>query len=244
MTLLQKLILFGAVPAALGAGYLQHTEIRTREHTIAQLSREVSRTRQTLQRLQQPTEDQGAVEALASPAAEADALPSSGDPANDERMRSLVRRVYRLKQWIEQSPDRNVPELRFAGDGAWFDVVGGYPQLERDLDLRLASAELKRRAQFSFFFLFQSALSDYLKTSNNVLPARVADLAPYFVCPIDNALLDRYEMCASGPAGEFGVPVVREKLKPNDEKQLETVSCNGMFAEISSVFPVRRRAGQ
>ncbi|MCX6952729.1 MAG: hypothetical protein NTV51_11275 [Verrucomicrobia bacterium] len=241
MTFFQKLALFLGLPVALGTAYLQRTEILRRERELAGLSRQVGQERQTLQRLRGEVANAGAAPTPERAVAEAGWLPPSGDPAADERMRSLVRRVYRLKHWIERTPVHNVPELRFASDGDWFSVVGQFPELDREPDLELAAALLKRQAQFSFLPLFQSALSGYLKISDGVLPARVEDLAPFFVCAIDDAVLARYEMCASGPAGKSGSPVVQEKVPADGDGRLDTVTCNGMGARIASSFPLRPR---
>jgi hypothetical protein len=242
MTLRSKFVVIICMLIGLVAGYAQREEIGSRDREIQRLQREASRRRQNLQRARY---EANALRAGNVPADASNAVkmePTSGDPAADERMRSLVRRVYRLKEWIEQSPTRNVPELRFAKDGDWFDVVCEFRQLEREQDLRLAWAGLKRRAQFSFLSLFESALQAYLKTSEGQLPLRIEDLTPFFVCPMDDALLARYEICATGEAPKSGsrVPVIAEKVAPNEEEALEIVTSNGMAARVTSVFPTRR----
>jgi hypothetical protein len=71
-------------------------------------------------------------------------------------------------------------------------------------------SELRSRATAQFFSIFSSALRGYLKASHQQLPTELAQLEPYFVTPVDAALLDRYELRATGSTSGLAadIPVI------------------------------------
>jgi hypothetical protein len=138
--------------------------------------------------------------------------PSSDDAAFDAKLRILLERVSRLKARVAQDPTLQIPELRFLDDTAWFEVVQRH-DLETEADFRAALSRLQDTAKSDFGSSLGGALKSYLKKSADRLPADVAQLAPYFVTPVDPALFRRYEMIASGQAVDVprGRPVMGEK---------------------------------
>jgi hypothetical protein len=179
LTILVALILTaGAV-----SGWERNT-IKANDREAARLRRQVDEGRQHVQQLR--TELDGVPAPLAAPTEEtaASLVPPSGEMAYDERMRALVRKVYQLKHWIETTPGENFPEFRFAYDSGWFDAVMGN-SLSDDRELRRAAQSVRDRAQGNFLNIVGSALHGYAQASGGQSPKSLAELAPFFVCPVD-----------------------------------------------------------
>lgn len=212
-------------------GQWERNTIKAHEPEMARLKRMASESRQHWQLRSEPAE-LPALPKVAAPVEPGELVPVSGDAAYDERMRELVRKIYQLKHWIETTPGEDLPEFRFANDSDWFQAVGGNT-LKTDRDLRRAATSVKERAQFNFFSLVESALRGYAQAEAGQLPKSMAELAPFFVCPIDPAMLDRYEIAATGSRETGGTSaVIEERVAAGQATRY--VSVNRMGARIAA----------
>jgi hypothetical protein len=167
-----------------------------------------------------------------------DPVISSGDAPFDDHIRELLRRVYQLRKRIDRDAHESIPELRYAEDGAWFDVVSRAEHWD-DNQIGIAVAEIQRRAQFSFLHLVHNALERYVEEQHGQLPREPRELAPYFAGLIDETALDRYEMLQTGKASDVpaGLPVLGQKMSATERGDAEEVDAYGLMVRLRSNSP-------
>ncbi len=206
-----KILIATVAAAAITAGLYQALILHRQAGEIAQLKNLSTSWQQEIQRLGQ--QRSVAARQVAQINANQPVASSSDDSALDSRMRALVENVNRMKKYLDQNPGEQIPELRFLRDLDWFEVAQKYPDLGTVSDYRATLAYLRIMAKHKFLPLMQTALDKYLKASQGFLPTDVMQLASYFNPPIENALLQRYEMLSSGPASALSKDsaILREK---------------------------------
>ena len=129
--------------------------------------------------------------------AQTDATNSSAEAAASSRQK----RVDLLKQRLEQMPQLKIPELQFLTDKDWLRVAGGDTgtrRLETDDDFREAFKELRGTAKVNFGVMIRSALLDYAHAHYEMLPSSILELQPYLKAPVEDSLLQRYELSQTG----------------------------------------------
>jgi hypothetical protein len=106
-------------------------------------------------------------------------------------------RVALLKQKLEQMPDKKIPELKFLTEKDWLNAAWN-ADLETDDGVRLALSKLRDEAVDTFLGLTRTALKKYLAANNNMLPADLLPLKPYFDTPVTDEMLQRYAFMQTG----------------------------------------------
>lgn len=232
----RKTVIMAVLILAAGAvGEGARSAVKAQERDLARLKRLASESRQHWQKLRR---ELAGTQTPPVPDTVEDPVPASGDAAYDGRMRVLVEKVYRLKHWIEATAGEDLPEFRFANDSDWFQAVGGNT-LQDERDLRRAATSVKERAQFNFLDIVESALRGYAQVADGQLPKTMAELAPFFVCPIDDGMLNRYEIVATGSReAANGQAVIQERVAAGQATRF--ISVNRMGARIAATSP---RAG-
>jgi len=117
-------------------------------------------------------------------------------------MDSLLGRVQKLKERLEQMPDRKTPEFQFLTDKDWLDAAGSPKQLESESDFRQAFNSLRSAAKNEFASTLQDAFNGYTQANNGQLPADFSQLKPYFTSPFDDSVLQGYEFTQPGTVTE------------------------------------------
>jgi len=120
--------------------------------------------------------------------------------------RALLGKMNVLKQRLAQSPERNIPELKYLDDETWARIAQS-AGLESDADVRRAMASLRDIAKQQFGPAMGQDLQKYAQANSGQLPADVSQLKPYFDSPVDDATLQRYQMLKAGNLSD---------LQPND----------------------------
>ena len=101
-------------------------------------------------------------------------------------------RVARLRQWLEEMPEEKIPELKFLSEDDWIARVDD--PLVTDDDYRSAMSWLRMDADGEFARRAKPALQQYVQANNGQFPTDLSQLEPYFESPIDDAILQRYEI--------------------------------------------------
>ncbi|MGO9243233.1 MAG: hypothetical protein ACLPT4_01250 [Verrucomicrobiia bacterium] len=101
-------------------------------------------------------------------------------------------RVARLKQWLEEMPEEKIPELQFLSEDDWIGEVDD--PLVTDDDYRSAMTRLRDSADAVFAPRAFAALQQYAQVNNGQFPTDLSQLNPYFESPIDDAILQRFEI--------------------------------------------------
>jgi len=102
-------------------------------------------------------------------------------------------RARQLKQWLEANPAGKIPELRFMDDQAWINAAYG-STLDSDDEYRRAVSNVRANAELQVLGQLGSALRQYATANGGQMPAQLSDLSPYLKVPLEEAILNRYEL--------------------------------------------------
>jgi RNA polymerase sigma factor (sigma-70 family) len=244
MTTLQKALVTTALVATVGAGIFEaHQAAQLREQNQI-LQQQQATLAEQIQKLQNEHDDAtnrlasllAENEQLKSGKIKTELLKLRGevgqlktaeaqkqnDPA-EAASEAWQTRINKLKQYLAQNPGANIPELQLMSSQDWLLATAitkqGYTNntgvIETDDDYRRAMAQVRDFAESEFVGVYlQPALKQYENANNGQFPASVSDLQPYFSEPVDDAILQRYEIL---PATQFpnmhsvGDSVITEK---------------------------------
>ncbi|HKS36928.1 MAG TPA: hypothetical protein VJW76_07055 [Verrucomicrobiae bacterium] len=142
----------------------------------------------------------------------------SSTDATESAANSWVSRVSQLRQRLEQWPDKKIPELQLVTEQDWLSAARG--DLDTDNDYRRALSTLRTAGENKFAStLLQPALKEYMRANNGQFPADLSQLHPYFISPVDNAILERWEIMPAEKIKSLGLGgdvVVSQKAAVDD----------------------------
>ena len=119
--------------------------------------------------------------------------PATGSNALATAEEVWSERANHLKQWLEANPAGKIPELQFLGEQDWIDSI--YPNtLSSDEECRRAMSIVRANAESRVLDILAGALRNYSKANNGQFPSALSELSPYFRSPVDEAILERYEI--------------------------------------------------
>jgi RNA polymerase sigma factor (sigma-70 family) len=195
MTSLQKTLVTTVLAAAVvGALY----EI----HAFTRQNRELTSLREQVAQLEGRNQDlqQQIVAAKAVPVAKIPPTPaiSQERQAADAFIEALVDRLMLFKQRVGEMKERQIPEMQYLADEDWLEALNK-ADLNTELGVRKALSQLRNRAKSYFAEKVQAGLGEYLKANDGRMPTEMMQLAPYFHPPVDQAILQRYELPAVQP---------------------------------------------
>ncbi len=102
-------------------------------------------------------------------------------------------RVSQLKQWLEDNPSEKIPELRLLSDRDWLDGI--YPhKLETGEEFQRAMRILRANAEMKPIGVMHQALRQYAQENGGQFPSAISQLKPFLKTPLDDAILERYEI--------------------------------------------------
>jgi len=134
--------------------------------------------------------------------------------------RELVDKVNKLKERLEEMPNAKIPEMQFLTDKDWLSAANG--NLNTDMDYRRALSKLRSIAQGEFVAQLKPALNQYLQANNGQFPTDLSQLQPYFAAPMDDAILQRWEVTTQATVPSIGVG-------PNGMMITETAAVDDIF---------------
>lgn len=143
-------------------------------------------------------------------------LRNEANDVTDASAKALVARVNKLKQRLAEKPDANIPEFQFLTEQDWLNAASG--KLDNDADYRHALASLRSAAEKGFAPMLQTALSQYMQANNGQFPADISQLQPYFTSPVDDAMLQRWEIAPASTVANvaMGHTMITEKAAVDD----------------------------
>jgi hypothetical protein len=110
-----------------------------------------------------------------------------------------LERVKRLKAKLAEMPEKSIPELKLLSDKTWLDIArstGNFSDPAYGFDESFA--HLRKAAKEEFGKRLSRALREYAKANGNQLPPDTMALKPYFASPVEDAMLERYEVLRTG----------------------------------------------
>lgn len=159
----------------------------------------------------------------------ANAQNDSNDPT-DEAARGVAAKVKQMKQWLEQNPDKKIPELQYLTAQEWLRGANYTADLKTDDDLDRATSQLRRDAKRKSADAIGGALANYIAGNNGQLPADISQLESYSNPPIDGTILQRYQLLQTGNLSDIpnNEPLITEKAPVDDQYDtLFTISATG-----------------
>ena len=114
---------------------------------------------------------------------------------------SWIAALNQIRTAVERTPEAVIPEFRLLGEGDWWNAA---KHIAAGMDEREVLGGMRFSARQEFSQLVQPALQKYVQTHNSQFPTDLAQLHPYFKSPVDDAVLERWQIV---PASEFpGIP--------------------------------------
>jgi hypothetical protein len=101
-------------------------------------------------------------------------------------------RVAALHEWLEQNPKEKIPELRFLSEDSWIRSAERERVTDEDFERWVGSQ--RGNAEMRFSRLAQEALKAFARENNGNFPVDLAQLKPFFSTPIEDGILDRYQI--------------------------------------------------
>jgi len=231
MTTLQKAVIGATVVILAGAGIYearQNVQLQEQARTV---QKQQAHLTAEIQRLQQEHDD--AARRADTLSVENAQLKSNQTTAELLSLRSKVTqfeaeekdptisaakdwldKVNRLKQRLAESPEARIPELQFIKDEDWLNATRN--RLITDVDYRRALASLRSAGENTFAGMLHDALQKYADANNKQFPSDLTQLQPYFDTPVDDAILQRWEILPVKNSGLGGNAQFTQKTTPDD----------------------------
>ena len=220
MTTLQKTIIGATLAVVAGTGiYEAHQASQLREENqtlqqqqaplaeqIRQLQRERDDVTKHLAALQAENEqlksNQNTAELLKLRGEVARWQNEANDPI-DESAKALAAKMNKLKQRLAETPSAKIPELQFVTEQDWLNAANG--KLDTEADYRRALASLRSAGESKVGSMLKKALTGYMRGNNGQMPTDLAQLQPYFDSPMDDAILQRWEIASAATVKSLGL---------------------------------------
>jgi hypothetical protein len=206
MTTIQKSIIGAAFIAAVGTGIFeahQASQLRGRNQILQQLIAQLQTDKESLSnRLVTVGEAKKLPEKqfneLLKLRGEIGVLQNEANDPLEKAAKTAVVKAKFLKKYLEQHPNREIPELQFLTEKDWADAAWS-ADLNTDDGIRVALSNLRGEAENIFLneMLF-AAIKKYLAANNNILPANLSELKSYFEVPVTDEMLQRYTLLQTG----------------------------------------------
>ncbi|HUB67038.1 MAG TPA: sigma-70 family RNA polymerase sigma factor [Candidatus Methylacidiphilales bacterium] len=129
--------------------------------------------------------------------------------------KAWMARVNQLKQYIQQTPGANIPELRLVTDNGWLTAAAN--NLETGDDYRRAAALVRQEAETTYAADLMAALQAYSKANGGQFPADLSRLDPYFKSSADAGMLQDWTI-VPGANGTTGADSAITQKAPVDEQ--------------------------
>ena len=126
----------------------------------------------------------------------------ANDPT-DASAKALAAKMNKLKQRLAETPSAKIPELQFVTEQDWLNAANG--KLDTDADYRRALALLRSAAESKVASMLQKALKAYLQSSSGQMPTDLGQLQPYFDSPVEDAILQRWEIAPAVTVKSLGM---------------------------------------
>lgn len=237
MTTLQKLLVTATIVTAVGAGMyearqasIQQNQVRTLQEQQASLTVHIQQLQRELDRASNRlavAADENA--ALKTDSAElvklreelaqrkADSAASTNGGATQLTAQAWLDRVTRLKQRMEQTPNAKIPELKLVTEQDWLNAAKG--ELNTETDYRRALSAIRAASESKVAIMLHNALTGYMQGNNEQVPTDLGQLQPYFDTPVDEAILQRWEIAPAKtvPSLVMGGDVIITQKAPVDD---------------------------
>jgi RNA polymerase sigma factor (sigma-70 family) len=220
MTTLQKTLVAATVAVLASAGIYearQSSQLRDETQTLRQQqAAQAEQTRQLQQERDEMANRLATLQAengqLKSNQTTAELLKLRGEVARlrneikdtaDASAKALVAKMNKLKQRLAETPNATIPELQFVTEQDWLNAANG--KLDTEADYRRALALLRSAGESKVGSMLKKALTGYMRGNNGQMPTDLAQLQPYFDSPLEDAILQRWEIASAATVKSLGL---------------------------------------
>jgi RNA polymerase sigma factor (sigma-70 family) len=127
-----------------------------------------------------------------------DAAAGSNDPFTQSVL-ALTQRAGELNHHLQRMPEKNIPELQLLNENDWLSVAKEV-SLQSEADVRQALSKLRNVAKHKFATYALNAVDKFIAANNGEFPTDIPQLKPYFEVPVEDAMLQRYQVLPPGDA--------------------------------------------
>jgi RNA polymerase sigma factor (sigma-70 family) len=132
---------------------------------------------------------------------------------------TLIKGALKIMAWTKAktaTPDAKIPELQFLTEQDWLKAANG--NLDTDADYRRALASLRDAGENKFGNMVETALQKFYQANGKQFPTDFAQLQPYFDSPVDDAILQRWEITPASTVPNLGMgdPIITQKAPVDD----------------------------
>ena len=133
--------------------------------------------------------------------------------------KDLLVRVNSIKQQIEKYPERKIPEMQFLSPTDWLKIAIDDPNAEKNAGSSTLFTA-RKLAKDRFAPILADALRSYTNSNAGRMPDSLVQLKPYFNSPVEDSLLQRYQLMSSNDPDQpaWGGMLIKEKAIV-DERQ-------------------------
>ena len=234
MTTLQKTLITTTLAAAVGAGVYEARQASMLRSQVQTVQQQQAPLAEQIQQLQRERDDM--TKRLAELQAENEQLKSNQNTAEllklrdevarlrneandptDALAKALVAKMNKLKQRLAETPDAKIPELQFVTEQDWLNAAND--RLDNDASYRRALSTLRKAGEGKFATMLNRAVIGYMKNNGGQMPADLDQLQPYFDSPVDDAILQRWEIAPANTVlglGMGGNSIITQKAPVDD----------------------------
>jgi RNA polymerase sigma factor (sigma-70 family) len=214
MTTLQKALVGAALAAAVGTGLYEAQRASALQEQIQTLRQQLAPAGQSDDASRQLAALQAQIDKLRRDAADVARLrgevvrlrenaPSSNDPTT-AAAKSWLARVNQLKERLRQMPGAKIPEFQFLTEQDW--LTAAKRDLNTDEDYLRALSGLRDAAEGTFITTaLKPALDQYRQANQGQFPTDISQLQPYFNPPVDDTILQRWEVAPKETVPSLGM---------------------------------------
>jgi hypothetical protein len=211
MTKLQKTLIAVAIGAAIGTAIYQAHQNSQLHDRVITLTRQQASVAEQIQQLTRErdeaksrltTRDDAVANAKGNSTevlklrGEVARLRGEANQANDPFVQSALQwraKMEKLQRLFEERPGQRIPEMQFLTEEQWLDL-GKDADMDTEFGIGVALSNVRFAAQQAFAPTFQNALNKFKEANKGDLPDSIAKLNPFFDSPVDDAILERYEV--------------------------------------------------
>lgn len=118
--------------------------------------------------------------------------PVSDDPFTQSVL-ALTQRAGELNGHLQRMPEKKIPELQLLTENDWLAVAKDV-SLQSEPEVRQALSKLRNTAKHKFATYALQAVDKFIAANNGQMPTEVSQLKPYFDVPVDDSMLQRYQV--------------------------------------------------
>ena len=252
MTTLQKTLIGATLVAAVGTGIYEARQASNARAEGESLRQQQAVLTDQIEQLRRERDDAtNRLASIANQSATLNKTPSellklrgevarlradSNDPT-ELAAKALMAKVEKLKQRMQDTPDARIPELQLLTEQDWLTIANR--NLDTDTDYRQALAVARQVADGKWGETLHKALYRFGKEHNGQFPTDLAQLKTCFDSPVDDALLQRWQIAAANTVPkrvDGGNWVITQKAAVDAEfDQRHVIGLNGY--NVTGFFP-------